>query len=108
MNLKILILLLTLSLTSCVETSVTKPKYGGNFKTEEIRTLWQMCSMGSQTKKIPPMIYYPMCDCYVDKIRGSYDNASTLRDMNKQDGDELTVVLKLACNEHTIEKQKLN
>ena len=59
-------------------------------------------------QKIPAVIYYPTCDCYVDKIRESYDNASVLRNMNQRDGEQLSVVLKLACNEYTIKKQTLN
>ena len=102
MNWKILILLLSLILTSCVKTSVTKPKFSGHFTTEEIRTLWQMCSNGSLMKNIPAMIFIPTCDCYIDKMRGSYDNASVLQNMSQKDGEQLTVVLTLACNEYTI------
>ena len=53
-------------------------------------------------QKIPAMIFYPTCDCYIDKMRGSYDNASVLQNMNQKDAEQLAVVLKLACNEYTI------
>ncbi len=99
LSLKILILILSLSLISSVKISATEPKFSGNFTTEHIRELWQMCSIAHQQARVSPTIFYPHCDCAVDVMR-TYDNASVFKDMKKPESEKLSVLVRLNCNEY--------
>ncbi len=106
LSLKILILLLSLNLISCVKTTVPQSKLSGNFKTEVIRELWQMCSIAYQNVRTPQYIYYPLCDCSVDVMRDNYDNSSMLKTLNNQESVELGVLVRLKCNQYTINMEE--
>ena len=88
-------LILILGLPS---TALPSKKFSGNFKTETIRELWQMCSVNHKMKGFPQNVYYPICDCFIDRIRSRFDNSIQLDNMTKIEGDELATVLRLSCN----------
>ena len=98
LSLKILILLLTLSLISCAKTSPIEQPFAGNFATKTIRELWQMCSISHQRAKVPERIYYPICDCAVNYMRGHFENETFLKEADKKTSDELSVLIRLNCN----------
>ena len=99
MNLKIVTLLLALSLSLLLPaTALTSKKFSGTYRTETIRELWQMCSLSQKMNGVAQHIYYPICDCMVDVMREHYDNATVLKDMKKNQADELAALLKLSCN----------
>ena len=75
-------------------------KFSGNFKTQDIRELWQMCSVAHQQAKVAPTIYFPHCDCAVDTMRRNFDNASVFRYMKKPNSEKLAVLVRLSCNEY--------
>ena len=88
-------LILILSLPS---TALPSKKYSGNFNTESIRILWQMCSVNHKMQGYPQNVYYPICDCFIDCIRSRYDNSTEIDNMTKTEADELATVLRLSCN----------
>ena len=90
-------LILILSLPSTV---VPSKKSVGNFKTEHIRELWQLCSVSQRMNGVPQHIYFPICDCMLDTMRINYDNSTVLRDMEKHQAEELAVLLRLSCNKY--------
>ena len=98
LKVRILVLLLSLILVSCAKTSQIEQPFAGNYRTETIRQLWQMCSLSHQGAKIPQHIYYPICDCAVDTMRENYDNATILTEVDKKTSDELSVLIRLNCN----------
>lgn len=77
-------------------------KFSGNFNTEDIREMWQMCAVAHQQVRVDPTIYFPHCDCAVDTIRKNFDNASVIRYMKKPHSEKLAVLVRLNCNEYTI------
>jgi len=102
LKLKILILLLSLMLVFCAKISATEPKYSGNYTTETIRQLWQMCSVAHQQARVDPTVYFPQCDCAVDTMRKNYDNASVFLTMEKPESEKLAVLVRLNCNEYRL------
>ena len=108
LNWKIVILLLSLTVISCTKITQTEPKYSGNFTTEHIRELWQMCSVAHQQVKVNPVVYYQQCDCAVDTMRQNYDNATVFKDMKKPESEELAVIVRLNCNEYKLRKDNEN
>ena len=99
MNLKILILLSSLILSLMLPaTALTSEKFSGNFKTEHIRELWQMCSVAQKMEGVAQHIYYPLCDCAIDVMRTAFDNESSIRNMTTRESAELAVLVKLHCN----------
>jgi hypothetical protein len=77
-------------------------KFSGNFTTEHIRELWQMCSIAHQQARVDPAIYYPHCDCAVDTMRENYDNATVFQYMDKTESNKLSALVRLKCNEWRI------
>ena len=109
MNLKIAILLLSLSLILVFpSTAVTSKKFSGNFKTEHIRELWQMCSVNHKLAGVAGHIYYPICDCGIDVMRTKFDNESSIRSMSPEDSKELAVLLRLNCNGYKLKQDNEN
>lgn len=102
MNWKIAILLLSLTVTFSVKISATEPRFSGNFTTETIRQLWQMCSIAHQQARVSPAIYFPHCSCAVDTMRENYDNASVFKYMEKPESEKLAVLVRLNCNEYRL------
>ena len=96
----IMVLFVTLSLTlSLPSTAVPSKKFAGNFKTEHIRELWQVCSVAHQSMNTPQHIYYRLCDCAIDVMRTAFDNESSIRGMTPKQSAELAVLVKLNCND---------
>jgi hypothetical protein len=83
-----------------VKILATEPKFSGNFTTEHIRELWQMCSIAHQQAMVDPAVYFPQCDCAVDTMRKNYDNASVFKYMKKPESDRLATLVRLNCNEY--------
>ena len=102
LKVKIPILILCLSLIYCAKISATEQKYSGNFTTEHIRELWQMCSIAHQQARVDPTIYFPHCDCAVDTMRENYDNASIFKYMEKSESEKLSVLVRLNCNKYRL------
>jgi len=100
LKVKILILLLSLSLISCQKTSQTDLKPVGNFKTAIIRSLWHQCSQTYARIKTPPQIYYPLCDCAVDVMIEQFNSVVEIQKLNKQKSEQLSVLIRLNCNEY--------
>ena len=81
LNWKILTLklILLLILTGCtkpnpVKTEVIPPQFNGNYTTQVVRQLWQMCSWNFQMKQpsLSPIMRQILCDCYTDTIRADF------------------------------------
>ena len=95
----ITVLFVILSLTLIFpSTAWTSKKFAGNFKTEHIRELWQVCSVAHQSMNTPQHIYFRLCDCAIDVMRTSFDNESSIRGMTPKQSAELAVLVKLNCN----------
>lgn len=100
---------MTLSLIlSLPSTAVPSKKFSGNFTTEHIRELWQMCSVAHQQARVNPVVYYQQCDCAVDTMRENYDNATVFKDMKKPESEKLAVLVRLNCNEYKLRKDNEN
>ena len=69
------------------------------FNTQKTRELWQVCSVSFRSKHpgIPIHVYYPVCDCYVDHIRASYE-PEVLESMKPEEYIKLSQELKDKCN----------
>ena len=69
------------------------------FNTQKTRELWQVCSVSFRSKHpgIPIHVYYPVCDCYVDHIRSSYE-PEVLDNMTSEEVQKLSEELKFECN----------
>ena len=80
-------------------TVVTSKESPGNFKTEHIRELWQMCSVAHQSMNTPQHIYYQLCDCAVDIMRVNYDKVTKVKQMSLEESKKFAVILRLNCNE---------
>ena len=70
------------------------------FSTQQVRELWQVCSISfrSQNPGIGQYIYMPVCDCYMDHIRSNYTPEQVSDNMTKEDQARLTQELKIECN----------
>ena len=73
---------------------------GHKFSTQQVRELWQVCSISfrSQNPGIGQDIYMPVCDCYMDHIRSNYTPEQVSDNMTKEDQAKLTLDLKIECN----------
>ena len=69
------------------------------FDTKKTRELLQVCSVSFRSKHpgIPIHVYYPVCDCYVDHIRSSYE-PEVLENMKPEEVKKLSDELKNECN----------
>ena len=56
--------------------------------------------------KDTPVYIYPLCDCSVDVMRDNYDNSSMLKTLNNQESVELGVLVRLKCNQYTINMEE--
>ena len=76
------------------------------FSTQQVRELWQICSISfrGQHPGLSQDIYFPICDCYLDHMRGNYIPEQVIDNMTKEDQSRLTQELKVECNPK-IEKQ---
>ena len=70
------------------------------FSTQQVRELWQMCSISFRTKYpgINEKMYFPVCDCYVDHMRSSYTSKQITDNMTCEEQTTLTEELKVKCN----------
>ena len=70
------------------------------FSTQQVRELWQVCSISfrSQNPGIGQDIYMPVCDCYLDHMRGKYTPKQVIDNMTREDQATLTEELKAKCN----------
>ena len=73
-----------------------EPKYS----TQQVRELWQICSFSFRTQYpgLGQDIYMPVCDCYLDHMRGNYTPKQVIDNMTKEDQAQLTQELKVECN----------
>ena len=69
------------------------------FNTKKTRELWQVCSMSFRSKHpgVPPNVYTPVCDCYVDHIRSNYD-PKVMGSMKPEEYMKLSEELRNECN----------
>jgi len=79
---------------------LTTTVYSGNFTTQEIRVLWQTCSVGfSQINpNYPPGYVNRHCDCYTDHVREYYKNSDDLRSLTPGRASALRQNLITECN----------
>ena len=70
------------------------------FSTQQVRELWQICSISFRTQHPGLMqdIYFPVCDCYLDHMRKNYTPEQVIDNMTKEDQARLTLDLKIECN----------
>ena len=73
-----------------------EPKYS----TQQVRELWQICSFSFRTQYpgLGQDVYMPVCDCYLDHMRGNYTPKQVIDNMTKEDQAQLTQELKVECN----------
>ena len=73
-----------------------EPKYS----TQQVRELWQVCSISfrSHNPGLGQDVYFPVCDCYLDHIRGNYTPEEVIDNMTKEGQAKLTQELKIKCN----------
>ena len=71
-----------------------------NFSTQQVRELWQVCSISFRTQYpgIGQDVYMPVCDCYLDHMRGNYTPKQVIDNMTREDQAKLTEELKVKCN----------
>ena len=65
------------------------------FSTKQTRELWEFCSKSFRTHRpeITQDVYFPVCDCYVDHIRSSYE-PEVLENMKPEEVKKLSDELK--------------
>ena len=70
------------------------------FSTKQVRELWQVCSISFRTQYpgIGQDVYMPVCDCYLDHMRGNYTPKQVIDNMTREDQATLTEELKVKCN----------
>ena len=80
----------------------TGDRTGGEskFSTKQVRELWQICSISfrAQHPRLRQDVYFPICDCYLDHMRGNYTPEQVIDNMTKEDQAKLTQELKRECN----------
>tara|TARA_R100001480_G_scaffold143664_1_gene141432 strand:- start:510 stop:830 length:321 start_codon:yes stop_codon:yes gene_type:complete len=89
-------------------TVVAKPVFNGNFPTNQIRELWQICSITYQYK-VPQMaepLRWLICDCYVDTIREDLSPEKVV-ELNYEEAKELSARLINECNTKLGKKQEI-
>ena len=81
---------------------------GDKFSTQQVRELWQICSISFRNLNpgIGQDIYMPVCDCYLDHMRENYTPGEVMDNMTREDQATLTEELKVKCNPK-IEKQPI-
>ena len=70
------------------------------FSTQQVRELWQICSINFRTKYlgIRQEVYFPVCDCYIDHMRSTYTPKEIENNMTLEEQATLTEELKVKCN----------
>ena len=70
------------------------------FSTKQVRELWQICSISfrAQHPSLRQDVYFPICDCYLDHMRGKYTPKQVIDNMTREDQVRLTEELKVKCN----------
>ena len=73
---------------------------GDKFSTQQVRELWQICSISFRNLNpgIGQDIYMPVCDCYLDHMRENYTPGEVMDNMTREDQATLTEELKAKCN----------
>ena len=67
-----------------------------------------MCSVTHKLAGVAGHIYYQICDCAIDVMRERFDNESSIRSMSPKESAELSVLVKLNCNEYKLRKDNEN
>ena len=67
-----------------------------------------MCSVNHKLAGVAGHIYYPICDCAIDVMRERFDNESSVRSMSPKESAELSVLVKLNCNDYKLRKDNEN
>ena len=70
------------------------------FSTKQVRELWQICSISFRTQHpgLRQDFYQPVCDCYLDHMRGNYTPKQVIDNMTMEDQARLTQELKIESN----------
>ena len=73
---------------------------GDKFSTQQVRELWQICSISFRNLNpgIGQDIYMPVCDCYLDHMRENYTPGEVMDNMTREGQATLTEELKAKCN----------
>ena len=73
---------------------------GDKFSTQQVRELWQVCSISFRNLNpgIGQHIYMPVCDCYLDHMRENYTPGEVMDNMTREGQATLTEELKAKCN----------
>ncbi|SVC57094.1 uncharacterized protein METZ01_LOCUS309948 [marine metagenome] len=72
--------------------------YNGNFHTENVRILWQICADTFRLKRpdILPHVFFPICDCYLDQVRKSL-KPEQMKQLSDKESIKLGIELMEAC-----------
>ena len=103
----ITVLFVTSALTSgCKQIEPIKPKFHGDYPTENLRSMWSFCVRNFQLKapQTPPFLVGQMCDCYLDEMRAKHP----AKEVNKLDDvatREMGQHLIKVCNIHPEQKK---
>ena len=93
----IIIVFLVVGSTTWARDNATK--FNGNFPSEQIRNLWQVCSITFQNRhpQLPQLLRWQVCDCYTDVIREIL-SPEEISKIDYEEARELTVRLIDQCN----------
>ena len=98
-QLKLLVIIVLLVLRGTVVAQDNTTKFNGNFPSEQIRNLWQVCSITFQHKQpqLPQPLRWQVCDCYTDVIRETLSPEDVSK-IDFEGAKKLTIKLIEQCN----------
>ena len=109
LNWKILILIVfSLLILGCNKTPQMKPKFHGDYPTENLRGMWQFCFQNFRMKApyTPLPLMSQMCDCYVDEMRMAHSQKH-INNLSDNETREMGLNLIRVCNVHQSHIQKI-
>ena len=81
-----------LPISGCKKTQVIKPKFHGDYPTENLRQMWSYCHQNFRMKSplTPLPLVSQMCDCYLDQMRQAHSqkNINNLSDNDTRAMDQ--------------------
>jgi hypothetical protein len=79
--------------------AIVKTKFAGDYPTLQLRGMWAYCSQAFRLNQpyTPPELVANMCDCYVDKMRETY-NANELEGLSESESKSMGQKLIKTCN----------
>ena len=97
-QLKLLIIIVLLSAcTIPVEVKAPeKATHDTEYSTQDIREMWQMCSVQYQAVGVSQLEYYYLCDCAVDYMKKNLERGKVLI-LTPSESKELGLILKKEC-----------